>query len=81
MLITNLFRDFVGLFYPNICASCSEALMRNEHLFCTSCRYELPRTNFHNDPENEVAKTFWGRLPVVNASAHFHFQKGGNNQC
>lgn len=80
MLFTNLLRDFAGLFYPRVCAACADTLMRNEHLFCTTCRYELPRTNFHNDAENDVAKTFWGRLPIVNASAHFYFHKGGRVQ-
>jgi len=80
MLLTNLVNDFTGLFYPQICASCSEALVRNEHLLCTTCRVELPRTNYHTDPENEVAQSFWGRVPIEHASAHFYFQKGGRIQ-
>ena len=80
MVFRNLVRDFAGLFYPHICASCAEALVRNEHLLCTTCRYELPRTNFHTDPENEVAKIFWGRVKIEYASAYFYFQKGGRVQ-
>jgi ComF family protein len=80
MIFTSLVNDFIALFYPNICASCSEPLVRNEHLLCTACRYELPRTNFHTDPDNEVAQIFWGRVPLEYASAHFHFKKGGRVQ-
>lgn len=80
MQLTNLVKHFVALFYPNICAACSEPLVQNEHLLCTTCRYELPKTNFHKDPENDVAKAFWGRVHLENASAHFHFQKGGRVQ-
>ncbi|HEY4786405.1 MAG TPA: ComF family protein [Bacteroidales bacterium] len=78
--IVSFANDFIGLFYPKICASCSELLVRNEILFCTTCRYELPRTNFHLDKENEVAQIFWGRVPVENATAHFYFHKGGRVQ-
>ncbi len=80
MWLINIANDFIGLFYPRICASCSEPLVRNETLFCTTCRYELPRTIFHNDKENEVAQIFWGRVPVEYATAHFYFQKGGRVQ-
>ncbi len=72
--------DFIGLFFPKICASCDNNLMRNERFLCTQCLWELPKTNFHNDIENEVAKTFWGRVVVENATAHFYFQKGGHVQ-
>ena len=72
--------DFFGLFFPRICASCDNNLMRNEKFLCTQCLWELPKTNFHNDNENEVAKTFWGRVILENATAHFYFQKGGHVQ-
>lgn len=80
MLFRKLISDFTGLFYPRLCASCNEALVKNEVLFCTSCRLDLPRTNYHTDPDNEIARIFWGRVSVVHASAHFYFQKGGRIQ-
>jgi len=80
MTFINIANDFIGLLYPRICASCSELLVRNEKLFCTYCRYELPRTKFHLDANNEVAQFFWGRVRVEYATAHFYFQKGGRVQ-
>ena len=38
---------------------------------------DLPRTNFHNDDNNETAKIFWGRAQIENASSYLHFTKGG----
>ena len=77
MFLTNIATDFINLFFPRICPSCDEVLLRNEHFICTKCLYELPKTNFHNDPENEVAQMFWGRVPVENATSYLYFQKGG----
>lgn len=67
--------DFWGLFYPRICPACDNPLVRNEDFLCTSCLLDLPRTNFHKDPENEVAQMFWGRVNLENASAFLYFQK------
>ena len=80
MLIIKIVNDLISLFYPRICAACTEPLVRNETLFCTTCRFELPRTHFHLDENNEVAQIFWGRVPVEFATAHFFFQKGGRVQ-
>ena len=77
MFPTNIIADFINLFFPRICASCDDILLRNEHFLCTKCLYELPKTNFHNDPENEVAQMFWGRVLINHATAYLHFQKGG----
>jgi ComF family protein len=81
MLATNIVDDFLGLLYPRICACCLETLVRNETVFCTSCRYELPRTNYHKEQENEVSQIFWGRVLLENATAYFSFHKGGRVQA
>jgi ComF family protein len=35
----------------------------------------MPETNFELHSGNPVEKTFWGRLPLVNATAQFYFTK------
>lgn len=35
----------------------------------------LPDTNFEEHPGNPAEKIFWGRLPLINASAQFYFTK------
>jgi len=72
--------DFVSLLFPELCAACRESLMANEHIICTACRYDLPFTNFHLQPDNIVARQFWGKIPLEAAYAMCYFTKGGSIQ-
>jgi len=72
--------DFVSLLFPELCAACGESLVANEHLLCTDCLYNLPFTNFHLQPDNIVARQFWGKIPVEGAFALYYFNKGGKIQ-
>jgi len=35
----------------------------------------MPQTNFHLHANNPIEKIFWGRLPIVNATAQYYFVK------
>lgn len=72
--------DFVSLLFPELCYACGDSLIGDEELICTDCIYNLPYTNFHQQPDNIVARQFWGKLPVDNAFALFYFTKGGKVQ-
>lgn len=72
--------DFLSLIQPELCFACSTPLAAGEKVICLDCLYHLPKTGFHLDPDNPVAKIFWGRYPVENAAACFHFRKGGKLQ-
>lgn len=39
------------------------------------CILSLPETNFHYYAANPVEKIFWGRLPLVSATAQYYFSK------
>ena len=54
--------------------------MANEHVLCTDCRYSLPFTNFHLQPDNVVARQFWGKLNIEATYAMYYFNKGGKVQ-
>jgi ComF family protein len=69
--------DFAGLFFPELCSACGKSLFKGETTLCTGCIYNLPQTDFHNDPENRVAKQLWGRFPFQQATSFLYFQKGG----
>ena len=47
----------------------------NEKVLCLKCFAELPRTGFHAHADNEVARLFWGRIPVRNATSFIIFNK------
>ncbi len=68
-------QGFTQIFYPRLCAACGNALYFNEHVLCLACYADLPRTGFHLDPDNEVARLFWGRIPVRNATCFMLFNK------
>jgi ComF family protein len=75
-----ILNDFVNLFYPSLCISCTNTLLKNEAFLCTRCLYFLPRTNFQYELDNPVARIFWGRVRVDYATAYFYFNKGSRYQ-
>lgn len=69
--------DFAALFLPRRCAGCDTGLMRFEKGLCSACLYDLPRTRFHDDPQNRVEQLFWGKVPLEAASAFLLFSPHG----
>ena len=78
--LLNAWNDFISLFFPTRCYACGEPLFKNESSICTHCQYHLPKTNFHFNNDNPVAKIFWGRINLSGAAAYFFFNKGGRVQ-
>lgn len=72
--------DFAALLFPQLCPACGESLMAGEHIICTGCRFNLPFTNFHLQPDNIVARQFWGKVNLEAAYAMYYFAKGGKVQ-
>jgi ComF family protein len=72
--------DFVSLVFPRICAGCGNSLWKNEAVLCRLCAYHLPKTGFHQDPDNPVARLFWGRAGIDAAAAYLYFNKGSKVQ-
>lgn len=73
-------KDFISLFYPEVCLCCGEGLATQEEFVCTMCMYKLPKTNFHTQPENALRKSLWGRVEVNAAAAYCFYQKGNTVQ-
>ncbi len=61
--------------FPHVCDGCGSDLLNIESRLCIRCVASLPETNFEQHTGNPVEKIFWGRIPVVNAAAHFYFTK------
>ncbi|WP_448700781.1 ComF family protein [Mucilaginibacter sp. AW1-3] len=72
--------DFIALVFPQLCQACGKTLITNEKLICTECQYDLPYTNFHQQPDNVVARQFWGRIELKAAYVLLYFSKGGKVQ-
>ncbi|MBC7744915.1 MAG: ComF family protein [Flavobacterium sp.] len=78
--VSGYFYDFIGLFFPELCAACGKNLYKNEDIICTNCIYHLPYTMHHKDPENRVARQLWGRFPFKQAGSYVYFKKGNKVQ-
>lgn len=76
----DVFVDFISLLYPRYCFGCNEGLVKGEENICTKCMLEIPRTQFHLDPENALFTRLNGRIALKLAFAFFSFQKGGRLQ-
>ena len=70
-----ILNDFFNLIFPVTCVACGNVLLNNERVICLSCNYNLPRTNFHLEPDNPVAVIFWGRVRIEHATAFYFFNK------
>jgi ComF family protein len=73
-------KDLLNLILPMPCPTCEDMLVRNELILCTTCLYELPRTRYASYTDNPVARLFWGRVYVENATALFRYEKGSRYQ-
>lgn len=80
LAIKRYFNDFASLIFPNICHACGINLNQAEKHFCTTCIHQLPYTNFHLQPDNKLAKQFWGLTQVQNVVAYLYFTKGSKVQ-
>lgn len=70
-------RALADLVFPDLCVGCNGVLLREEKHLCTFCLGNLPETNFHTQPENELEKIFWGRVRLERAFSFLIFRKKG----
>ena len=65
----------LDLISPRLCVVCGHRLTVTEEVICARCNFHLPRTGFqHNAYENEMAKLFWGQIPIERATAFFYYE-------
>lgn len=76
----HLLRDLLYLFYPKTCVCCDEQLVKNKFEICLKCRFELPLTNFTNEINNKIEKTFYGRFNLEFATALIFYRTKGISQ-
>ena len=67
--------SFLHLLFPHVCTGCGSDILNEESVLCMRCMDAMPETNFEIHANNPVEKTFWGRLPLVGATAQFYFTK------
>lgn len=76
-IITN---SVLGLFYPDYCPGCGEALVGGEHYICTDCILNLPYAYFNNSRKNIISEMLLGRFSLEKANSLCYFVKSGRLQ-
>ncbi len=67
--------SLLHLAFPHVCEGCGSDILQTKHMLCVHCIAALPQTNFHLFDNNPVEKIFWGRVPLVHATAQYYFTK------
>lgn len=63
------------LIAPRCCVICHNRLAISEEVICTQCNLHLPRTHYASSAyDNEMARRFWGVLPIERAAALFFYE-------
>lgn len=75
-----ILKDMFAIFFPKVCLCCQDYLVSHESVICLPCRHDLPLTNFSFEENNLIEKSFYGRIPLENATSLFYFFKKGNVQ-
>lgn len=71
----SLLGKILDLFFPRFCIECGNRLVGSEEMLCASCLISLPYTSTWADfYENEMAKMFWGQIPIERSVALFRYQ-------
>lgn len=73
-----MIREWLGslfelVFRPS-CAVCGEGLLKGESTICTTCRWDMPLTDYWSMRENYLVERLAGRFPFVHASALMFFR-------
>ena len=73
--------DFLSLFFPRICVTCDNALIKGEHLICLSCDYKMAKADLSLSKDGFLAAKFFGRLHVEHVWAYYLFNKHSRIQA
>jgi len=52
------------LLFPRLCVVCGDKLIAQEQWICLHCLHHIPRTNYHLEPDNPVARLFYPKLRI-----------------
>jgi len=73
--MNSIWSRILDLISPRSCSECGCRLSLSEDVVCGKCNFHLPRTFYSvSATDNEMARLFWGLLPVTRAAALFFYQ-------
>lgn len=75
-----IWNDFLHLFFPRLCLTCSKPLIEGEGQICLFCLCDLPTVSAVSTPENPAYRLFVGNKTLKEAAAAYLFERGGKIQ-
>lgn len=66
----------IRFLFPCRCAICGHLLGRGNLVICPSCIMQLPMYKCDSFIDNEMARIFWKRLPIVRATSWMYYNPG-----
>ncbi len=72
-----MWEDFISLIFPQNCVNCQQSLISEEKYLCTMCKIDLPYTNDHKNPNNDLIRKFVFEPKVFSASSFLYFYRNG----
>ena len=70
----------LSVFYPEICKSCQDILVKGESFVCLHCELNFGEVMHTECAFSEVDQLFWGKARIESAVAVFQFLKQENLQ-
>lgn len=68
-------RSLLDFLFPRYCACCRKRLSLQEEALCILCLEGLPRVHFSSWEDNDIARLFWGLVPLQRAAAFFFYSR------
>ncbi|MEG1607819.1 MAG: ComF family protein [Mucinivorans sp.] len=73
-MIRQWLSDLGELLFPPLCAVCGRALVSGEKVICTTCRWDMPLTDYWSIKDNYLSELLAGRVDFTHASALMFFK-------
>ena len=70
-----MWESLLHMLFPSHCLGCGLQDVDDEEMICLNCRLSLPSTSFESIRNNATEKIFWGRVPLLFASATFYYEE------
>jgi len=80
MIIKEYLADFISLFYPELCISCTSPLPKGVSHICVKCRYDLPKTGNHKMQIDSLCEKFQNIIQINQLLVYCFFHKGSKFQ-
>ena len=63
----------LDFFFPRYCLCCRRRMSPGEEVICVRCQADLPRVRTVSFEENDIARIFWGLVPIEKGISFFHY--------